>query len=240
MGRRPLIGLFPSFGTEEKQQTVYLRYVSAVEKTGGAPFVLPLTENTEVLTQMASLCDGVLFTGGDDMHPSLYGCCLHEHCGTLTPVRDRCETKFAEIYLKTGKPYLGICRGIQFLNVMYGGTLYQDIPAEYNRQSVHRQPKPYDVPFHKVRLTEGGRLAALLGKTEISVNSMHHQCVKKLGAGLAAEGFAEDGVLEAFSDPARAYGIAVQWHPEHLVGKDDEASLLLFNSFVEACEKAKL
>lgn len=234
MAKRPLIGLFPSYNGAELQQTVYVRYVGAVERAGGAPFILPLTEDAALMEQMAALCDGALFTGGDDMHPSYYGCCLHEHCGELTPVRDRSEVLFARAFLKTGKPYLGICRGIQFLNVMYGGTLYQDIPSEYRRLSVHRQPRPFDVPFHGVSLVRGGALCRILGKDRIEVNSMHHQCVKKLGKGLVAEGYADDGVLEAFSDPARGFGLAVQWHPEHLVGKGDPVSLRLFGSFIEA------
>lgn len=237
MSKKPLIGLFPSFNESELQQTVYIRYVRAILQAGGAPFVLPMTEDKEVMKQMAQLCDGALFTGGDDMHPRYYGCCLHEHCGTLTPVRDGAEVVFANEFLKTDKPYLGVCRGIQFLNVMYGGTLYQDIPAEYKGGCIHRQQRPYNKPFHSVELVKGGRLAEICGAETIQVNSMHHQSVKKLGSGLVAEGFAPDGVLEALSSTDRAYGIAVQWHPEHLVETGDMAALNLFRSFIEAAKK---
>ncbi len=236
MKNRPIIGLFPSFNGAEQQQTVYVRYVRAIEQAGGAPIVLPLTADRGVMSQMASLCDGALFTGGDDMHPRHYGCCLHEHCGELTLVRDECELVFAEEFLKTDKPFLGICRGIQFLNVMYGGTLYQDLPAEYNSSSIHRQPKPYNKPFHVVNLKKGGRVAEICGADSIETNSMHHQAVKKLGVGLVAEGYSADGVLEALSAADRKYGIAVQWHPEHLVTAGDAASIALFQSFISSCK----
>lgn len=234
MSKKPLIGLFPSYDEKELQQTVYMRYVRAIQRAGGAPFVLPLTEDVAVMQRMVEACDGVLFTGGDDMHPRYYGCCLHEHCGELALVRDKAEVIFANEFLKTDKPFLGICRGIQFINVMYGGTLYQDIAAEYKAGCIHRQPRPFNVPFHEVKLTKGGKLYEICGAETIQVNSMHHQSVKKLGAGLVAEGYAPDGVFEALSATDREYGIGVQWHPEHLVEKDNEAALRIFTSFIEA------
>ena len=237
MSERPLIALFPSHDEEEHTQTVYLRYVRAVVRAGCAPFVLPMTDDAGVMKRMAALCDGALFTGGEDIDPRFYGSCLHEGCGKLTPLRDSCEFAFAAEFLKTKKPYLGICRGMQFLNIFYGGTLYQDIATEYSRSSQHHQSPPYNAAFHGVRLEKGGALEAICGLDRLSVNSMHHQAVKKLGAGLIAEGFADDGIMEALSASDRPYGIAVQWHPEHLVEKGDSASLALFDSFAEAARE---
>lgn len=237
MGDRPLIGLIPSYENEEDRQAVNMRYVRAVLQAGGAPFVLPLCDDAETVRKFAQLCDGVLFTGGDDVHPRYYGCCLHEHCGTLTPIRDSFEIAFAKEFLKSEKPFLGICRGIQLINVMYGGTLYQDICAEYKAGCAHRQSAPYNVPFHSVSLVKGGALEALCGKTDLQVNSMHHQSVKALGKHLSAEAFAPDGVVEALSATDRAFGVAVQWHPEHLAEKGDTASLKLFEAFVGAAKK---
>lgn len=237
MSRKPLIGLFPSYDEKELRQTVLMRYVRAVQNAGGAPFVIPMTDDVEVMKRIAEACDGALFTGGDDIHPRYYGCCLHEHCGELAPVRDSAEFAFATEFLNTDKPFLGICRGIQFVNVFYGGTLYQDIPAEYKGGCIHRQQRPYNKPFHSVELVKGGKLAAISGAYTIQVNSMHHQSVKKLGMGLVAEGYAPDGVLEALSSTDRAFGIAVQWHPEHLVETGNTAALNLFESFIEAAKK---
>lgn len=238
MDDRPLIGLIPSYDSAEDRQTVNSCYVRVIQRAGGAPFVLPLCDDTETVQRFAQLCDGVLFTGGDDLHPRYYGCCLHEHCGTLTPIRDGMETAFASEFLKSDKPFLGICRGIQLINVMYGGTLYQDICAEYKAGCSHRQSAPYDVPFHKAILVRGGMLAKLYKADVLDVNSMHHQSVKALGKHLNAEAFAPDGVVEALSTTDRAFGVAVQWHPEHLAEAGDSASLNLFRAFVEAAKHA--
>lgn len=234
---RPLIALFPSYDEGEGTQTVYLRYVRAVENAGGAPFVLPMTASADVARRMAEVCGGALFTGGGDLCPTRYGCCLHEGCEEPTLLRDECEFAFAEAFLKTKKPYLGVCRGIQFLNVFYGGTLYQDIALEYSGALKHRQARPYDVPSHGVALAKGGRLAQICGAEKIAVNSMHHQGLKALGRGLLAEGVSDDGLVEAVSASDRDYGIAVQWHPEHLVTRGDTASKALFESFVAAAAR---
>ncbi|MBQ3081585.1 MAG: gamma-glutamyl-gamma-aminobutyrate hydrolase family protein [Clostridia bacterium] len=237
MERKPLIALTPSYYKDSQAQAVYMRYVKAIERAGGVPIVIPMTSDEGIQKQMAELCDGALFTGGDDIHPSYYGCCLHEHCGELTPQRDEYEFVFGKLFLATGKPFLGICRGIQFINVAYGGTLYQDLPAEYKRESVHRQPRPYNVPYHSVSLVKGGKIAGICGMDTVEVNSMHHQAVKKIGAGLVTEGVSPDGVIEAVVATDRDYGVAVQWHPEHLAEVGDKASLALFSSFVNAAKK---
>lgn len=240
MGDRPLIGLIPSYDSAEDRQAVNMRYVRAVLQAGGAPFVLPLCDDAETVQRFAQLCDGVLFTGGDDVHPRYYGCCLHEHCGTLTPIRDSFEIAFAKEFLKSDKPFLGICRGIQLINVMYGGTLYQDICAEYKAGCAHRQSAPYNVPFHKAVLLRDGMLSKLYKAEVLDVNSMHHQSVKALGKHLSAEAFAPDGVVEALSASDRAFGVAVQWHPEHLAEAGDIASLNLFRAFVEAAKHTQV
>lgn len=235
--KKPLIALTPSFYKDSQAQAVYMRYVKAIERAGGVPLVIPMTADEGIQAQVAALCDGALFTGGDDIHPSYYGCCLHEHCGELTPLRDEYEFVFGKHFLATDKPFLAICRGIQFINVFYGGTLYQDLPAEYNRESVHRQERPYNVPYHSVSLVKGGKMADICGMDTLQVNSMHHQSVKKIGAGLVLEGVSPDGVIEAVTATDRPYGVAVQWHPEHLAEVGDEASLALFQSFVDSCKK---
>jgi len=214
-----------------------MRYVRAVERAGGVPFVIPMTADEGIQQTVVDMCDGALFTGGDDIHPSYYGCCLHEHCGELTPLRDACEFVFGKLFLATQKPFLGICRGIQFINTMYGGTLYQDLPAEYKRESVHRQPRPYNVPFHSVSLVKGGVLQSICGMDTVEVNSMHHQAVKIIGKGLVLEATSPDGVIEALVATDRPYGVAVQWHPEHLAEVGDKAATALFQSFIQAAKK---
>ncbi|MBR6594684.1 MAG: gamma-glutamyl-gamma-aminobutyrate hydrolase family protein [Clostridia bacterium] len=234
--KKPVIALYPSYDPEGKRQNVMMRYVHAVERAGGAPFLLPLSADEDVIESMVELCDGMVFTGGDDLHPRHYGACLHEGCGDLCPERDEGEVPFARAYLKTKKPFLAVCRGIQLINVMYGGTLYQDINLERGRGLTHRQPPPYTVGSHGVRLVKDGFIARLLGKDELWVNSMHHQAVKEIGKGLSLEGKATDGVIEALVATDRPFGVSVQWHPECLVATDD-ASLRLFTALVEEAKK---
>lgn len=231
MSKKPIIALFPSYDPEGKRQNVLMRYVHAVEVAGGAPFLLPLSTDPQVMQTMVDICDGVVFTGGDDVHPRHYGACLHEGCGDLCPERDAAELVFAKAFLNTDKPFLAVCRGIQLVNVMYGGTLYQDINLERGRGLTHRQKPPYTEGSHGVSLKADGFIAELLGRDELWVNSMHHQAVKQVGKGLAVEGFATDGVIEALVATDRDFGVAVQWHPECLVD-GDEPSLTLFKSLV--------
>ncbi len=234
---RPLIALTPSFDPQTNKQNVYMRYIRAIEQAGGAPFLLPLTTDRTVLRQFLDLADGVLFTGGDDIHPRLYGRTLHEKCGELCPERDEMEFALGEEFLKTEKPFLGICRGIQFLNVLYGGDLWQDLPSEYGYKSIHNQGGNYDKHFHNVTPVKGGMLARVVGSDEsFGVNTAHHQAVKTLASGLILEAVSDDGVIEAFSSTDRTFGLAVQWHPEYLVGYDKNAQVL-FSSFVDAAKK---
>ncbi len=234
--KKPIIALYPSYTPSDKRQNVLMRYIHAVEKAGGAPFLLPLSTDPDVIETMVGMCDGMVFTGGDDAHPRHYGACLHEGCGDLCPERDAGEMAFAKQFLATKKPFLAICRGIQLINIMYGGTLYQDIDLEKGRGLTHRQKPPYEVGSHTVKLDKNGFIANLLGREELFVNSMHHQAVKQLGKDLRIEGYATDGVVEAVVATDRPFGVAVQWHPECLVG-NDAPSLKLFKALIEAASK---
>lgn len=234
--KKPIIALYPSYSSSSGCQTVLMRYIHAVEIAGGAPFLLPLTTDEDVIETMVEMCDGVVFTGGDDAHPRHYGACLHEGCGDLCPERDAGEMAFAKQFLKTKKPFLAICRGIQLVNIMYGGTLYQDINLERGRGLTHRQQPPYSNGSHGVKLTKDGFIAKLVGSDELWVNSMHHQAVKQLGKDLVIEGYATDGVTEALVATDRPFGVGVQWHPECMID-NDEASFKLFKGLIEAAKK---
>ncbi len=232
---RPIIALTPSYDRHSARQSVYMRYIRAIELAGGAPFLLPLTEDREVLRRFLDIADGVLFTGGDDIHPRIYGRTLHEKCGELCPERDAMEFVLGEEFIKTDKPFFGICRGIQFLNVLYGGDLWQDLPGEYGYRSVHNQGSHYDRHAHNVTPVSGGLLASIVGDDTFPVNTAHHQAVKGLAEGLVLEAVADDGVIEAFSSTDRRFGLAVQWHPEYLIAHDKNASAL-FEAFINACK----
>ena len=177
--------------------------------------------------------DGFLFTGGQDVSPSLYG--TEDATGTIvsSPERDKEETLLLQKALEADKPVLGICRGLQFINVFLGGTLWQDLPSQHPSGIVHRQGKPYGVPTHQVSIS--GELQSLLGKDILDVNTLHHQAVKDLGNGLTPMAVAPDGLIEAFQMLDKRFVWAVQWHPEYLF-KTDKDSLAIFSCFVEHCK----
>ena len=231
---RPLIAVLPLWDLERNSLWMLSEYMSAIQASGGTPLVLPFDISAHEAARFARLCDGFLFTGGQDVHPSVYG--AQEIPGGLVtcPKRDYLETTVLQAALAADKPILGICRGLQLINAALGGSLYQDIPTEHPGP-VHRQGKPYDVPFHTVTLE--GSLADLLGQKTLPVNSLHHQAVKTLAPGLVPMAFSPDGLVEAFERPASRFLWAVQWHPEYLF-KVDESSRMLFRHFMDSCEKS--
>lgn len=235
--RKPLIGLTPSHDTKSNDISMRPTYVGAIQAAGGIPVVLPLDASEEDLQQLVDTLDGFLFTGGPDLHPFLFGEETYIHCGDVSVKRDTLEMTLLPLVMKAGKPILGICRGIQCLNVGLGGTIYQDVPSQFERnyQLVHRQPFYYDVPSHKVTITSGTRMEDICGDSVIQVNSMHHQAIKDLAPGCVVSAVASDGLIEAMEMPEYPYLVAVQWHPEYLWSKN-RAAANLFRSFIEACQ----
>lgn len=213
-------------------------YMKAIEGAGGIPIMLPLTNDEPVLEQLVHACDGLLFTGGHDINPRLYGQSRSGKCGTIIEERDEMETKLFTFSCRENKPMLGICRGIQLFNVMLGGTLYQDVPTERPSPLTHVQKPPYDIPVHEVHIEEGSLLGKIVGESIISVNSYHHQAIKELAPHCHATAWASDGLIEAIEHPDYHYLLAVQWHPEFM-HINDHISQKLFNSFIEAAYMQK-
>jgi putative glutamine amidotransferase len=232
--KRPTIGVTPIW--DEKKDSIWMLpgYMQGLEDAGAVPVILPLTISEAVLKQTSDFFDGFLFTGGHDVDPKLYGQEKTELCGEICEVRDKMETYiFREAVLNQNKPALGICRGIQFFNVLLGGTLYQDIPAEFSNASnaiSHAQKPPYDAHAHAVKLISKSPLGKLIGEERIEVNSYHHQGINRLAKGLEVMALADDGLVEAVRMPAHPYAWAVQWHPE--LSLKDEVSKKIFASFV--------
>ena len=231
--KRPLIGIVPLVDAQRESYWMLPGYMRGVEQAGGLPIMLPLTDDDAALRQLADTCDGFLLTGGQDVSPALYGAAPAPACGETCPARDAMETKLLALALEQDKPVLGICRGIQFLNVYLGGTLYQDLPTEHPSAAEHHQKPPYDVPVHSVTLTAGSPLWALLGKDTLAVNSLH-QAIKTLAPGLAAMAVSEDGLTEAVCLPDKRFVWAVQWHPEFSFPVNAD-SRKIFAAFVGAC-----
>ncbi len=233
MMKRPLIGLIPLY--DEKKESLWMLpgYMDGIAKAGGTPLMLPLTEDEEMLTQLAGLCDGFLLTGGHDVSPALYGEVPVEACGVCCSERDAMEKKLFALALSKDKPVLGICRGIQFLNAVLGGTLYQDLPLQKPSELEHHQKPPYELPVHKVMLVEGTPLAELLQVPELSVNSYHHQAIRELSPRLTAMAYATDGLVEAVYMKEKPFVWGVQWHPE-FSWKTEESSRKILGRFVDA------
>lgn len=178
-------------------------------------------------------CDGLLIPGGDDVDPKQYGQEKSPLCGKQNPLRDRLDPALLKAFLPTGKPILGICRGMQMLNVHLGGTLHQDIKS---MQTVcHQQAKKRAQPIHPVTVTENTRLHSILGCDQLSVNTLHHQAVDALGQGLAVTARSDDGIAEAIELQAHPFCLAVQWHPE-MLARRFPAHHAILAAFVKACQ----
>lgn len=225
--KRPLIGLMPSHNGTQLSTTE--EYLNSIWDAGGLPVMLAYTTDEDKLNEYVSTFDGFLFCGGVDIDPSFYGEEKSSDTVEICPERDAFEAAIFPKILNIEKPIMGICRGIQVLNVFMGGTLYQDISGH------NQSPTPvYETP-QKVNIVEGSFLHGIIGKTEIYTNSFHHQNIKKLSDSLKADGITDDGYIEAFHMPGRKFFCAVQWHPELYRNKDEDMRNL-FLAFVNSCK----
>jgi len=233
--KKPIIGITASTVDGECSKVLHT-YVSAIEDNGGIPLLLPRVTEEESLDAYLSLLDGILFTGGADLAPDLYGETAHYASGPFQPLRDAYEMPLAKKALDTDLPILGICRGAQLLNVALGGTLWQDIPSALESKISHRQSEPKTSPSHSVTVLEGTPLYTLTGKREMTANSFHHQALKELGRGLSVMARADDGIIEAVYAADRPYLRAYQWHPERLYTIDAD-NRRIFTDFIEAARR---
>jgi putative glutamine amidotransferase len=237
---RPRIGITSWHHTGEGERWEYTPqdYSRAVAQAGGLPLILPtICDETGVLNELLDSVDGLLFTGGEDLHPSFYGEPVQERCGEIDQDRDVFEIELARAAITREVPLLGICRGIQLLNVAMGGSLYQDLSYRPGTANVHDAPrKKRSELIHKVKLMPESHLARILGSVELDVTSTHHQILKELAPGLKAIAFAEDGVIEGVEAEGYPFLLAVQWHPERMLWQFPE-QLGLFKALVEAARR---
>ncbi|WP_425805311.1 gamma-glutamyl-gamma-aminobutyrate hydrolase family protein [Desulfitobacterium sp. Sab5] len=213
---RPLIGIVPLYDDDKESYWMLPGYMKGIEEAGGIPVMLPLTTHIEVIEQLAHTFDGFLMTGGHDVDPQLYGENPQEFCGNICKERDHMEEILLNKALQFDKPVLGICRGIQLVNVLLGGTLYQDIPSQFETDTPinHAQKPPYDIPIHRINIEKGTPFYNILKSESIMVNSYHHQGIKKLSPQLRCAAKAVDDLIEAVYMPEKSFVVAVQWHPE--------------------------
>lgn len=235
---KPLIGMLPLWDEARHSCWMLPGYQEGLEAAGALPITLPLTADGAELSQLAALCDGFLFTGGQDVEPRLYGEEPIPACGVRCPVRDDMELELLRLAIEKDKPVLGICRGLQLLNVFLGGTLYQDLPTQHPSPICHSMTPPYDRAVHTVTVLPDTPIASLFRQTRIGVNSYHHQAVHVLAPALTEMARSEDGIVEAAYLREKTFVWAVQWHPE-MAFREDENSRKLFSAFVSAAKSRR-
>ena len=234
MSKRPVIGVIPLFDYNKTSYWMLPGYFGGLIEAGGLPVMLPLTSDSADIEQITSMCDGFLFTGGQDVDPKLYSARKTGACGECSPERDVMEGLLLKRAMEADKPILGICRGIQFINAALGGTLWQDIPSQFSDSVPHCQKPPYDIPVHEVDIESDSPLYDLLKTDILPVNSYHHQGICKLSSSLLPMAKAPDGLIEAVYAPNKKFLWAVQWHPEFSYLKDKN-SRFIFREFVSHC-----
>ena len=242
---RPLIGISCSMGqaiysmhqdnVPQMQHRLGDNYVKTVTQAGGVPVLLPNNLDISTVEEIAEGLDGIVFSGGGDVDPILFGERATDKLGAVTPRRDEFELALARYVIeKTDKPVLGICRGIQVLNVAMGGTLHIDLPSD-GKLCHSLTMYPRNVRSHEITVQPGTRLEQVMGLAG-KVNSFHHQAIKDLAEGLQVTAVsADDSVIEAVEAPGERYILGVQWHPEELVEFHEAREL--FRSFVDAAAK---
>jgi putative glutamine amidotransferase len=213
-------------------------YVSAVAKAGGIPLIVSQLIGNGAAARALEGCEGLMLTGGEDVDPSHYGAAPSPALGAVDRERDRFELALFGAARAARLPVLGICRGIQLINVALGGTLYQDLPSERPGAVDHDPDTPRDARTHHVRLTPGSCAARALGVERLVPNSFHHQAVKDLAPALVATGWSDDGVIEAVEGrPGDPWLLAVQWHPEEMHADVTAPERGLFRALVEEALK---
>ena len=208
-------------------------YVKAIMQAGGVPVLIPSMLAEGGWDALYSRLDGILFTGGGDISLEHFAGDPHPRIDGVDLLRDSVEMNLIHAATSDSKPFLGICRGAQAVNVALGGTLYTHIPDQLPGALDHAYPgNMRTVLVHEVKIEEGTRIAAILGEPILKVNSLHHQGLKDIAPSLRVTGHAPDGLVESIELPGHPFGIAVQWHPEWLT--DQQSTRNLFRKFVEA------
>ena len=207
----------------------------AILKSGGVPIIFPNVP-TELIPEYMPLFDGIIFAGGSDVDPTFYGEEPHQKLGPTFFKRDQFEIALVQASLKAGKAIMGICRGMQVINVSLGGTIYQDLSEVPTKTLKHSQDAPGNFPSHHVTTKDGSYLADLVGKRAY-VNSRHHQALNKVAASLEVTARADDHIPEAVESVDNNQILAVQWHPENMF-KHYDYSRALFADFIKRAQHA--
>lgn len=242
--RKPIIGitansLFSEGGTFPGMERVYVNqtYIHSVLLAGGVPILLPSVNTDQAVLEQLDRVDAIILSGGSDINPLLFGEEPDAKLDFVLPDRDTYEIRLTCLTHQSGKPLLGICRGIQVINVAFGGTLYQDICSQApNCTLKHSQSSRRDFAGHTVDIVPGSMLQQIFDEFSLSVNSYHHQAVKDAAPGFIINAMSRDGIIEGIEKPGEPYLLGVQWHPEMLV-ESYPVMLELFKRLVKEAKK---
>jgi putative glutamine amidotransferase len=212
-------------------------YVTALERAGLIPFILPPLSNARDAAEVVAAAGGLVLTGGGDLNPSLYGEPLHPRAHAPENDRDATELEMISAARELELPTLAICRGIQALNVALGGSLIQDIPSQLESDVAHDVRDGRRSRTHEVVVEPDSRLARAVGSTRIKVNSLHHQAIARIAPGLRATGHSADGVIEAVETADDWWVLGVQWHPEEMHDAEESWDRGLFEAFARAISR---
>ena len=236
---RPLIGIpCNAIIRAETGRPIYANnraYVHAVESAGGVPILIPMINDLNILTALLTRLDGLLLPGGIDLHPSRYGEEVHPLTEEADLEHDEFEITLASWAFQEDIPVLGVCRGMQLINIALGGSLYQDIDDQYPDSIGHTHRNlPRTHLAHRISVDPGSRMEKILGTQEVWVNSLHHQAIKAPGKGVRITGHASDGIPELLEVTGYRFVMATQCHPEEIYSKEEPAFACLFSAFVQA------
>ena len=230
--KRPVIGISDLY-KDDNSSAVPRSYVDAVLQVGGLPVVIPLMYDDDKIVELLSSLDGIIFTGGEDFDPSYYNERPIPQMGKVNAYRDEFDIKLLRLAVEQGVPVLGICRGIQLINIVYGGTLYQDLSTQYHDNSIrHRQKQPKEDTSHSVLVEDNTVFSEIVQQRMLMVNSSHHQAIKKVAPGFVVAGKSPDKIVEAREKiDSRNWILGVQFHPEVRVTRDN-AMRNIFQRFI--------
>ncbi|MCX6646997.1 MAG: gamma-glutamyl-gamma-aminobutyrate hydrolase family protein [bacterium] len=238
----PVIGLTTCYSYNQKPPDVLLPfhyiwgpYIDAIHEAGGIPVIVPVGLEGRYHNKIFDLLDGLLLTGGGDIDPNMYDSTIAMEINQVDPKKDHTEFDLFNLAFNKNIPILGICRGIQLINVALDGTLYQDIPSQVKMAGNHKPDFPLSETCHQVKIEPETRLYKALGESRIWVNSIHHQGIKLHGKGLVVNAKSNDGIIEGIEHPTKKWVVGVQWHPE-LMFQTDKTQAKLFKAFIDACK----
>ena len=244
---KPLIGVTPDFNAGDRKEwggrepTYFLRgrYIRAIEDLGGIPIILPLVADLGARRRLLTHIDGLMLTGsGPDLAPELYGERQRYKFRVMSQRRATFELEMAQLARSADLPLLGICGGMQALNVAFGGSLYQDIDSQRPHPLRHRQTAQATLLSHAVKIAPNSMLRRIVRTATMRVNSSHHQSVKDVAPSLQASAVAPDGIIEAIESTAQRFLLGIQWHPEFLFDRY-LPHRRLFEAFLEAARRRR-